>query len=109
MEIKDKERRKKICKYCGNEYFIEVGPTKKNLKKLLKFDKEDWKYLLFFILLALLVLSYMNDIKACREIVENPSQICAIYWNNNLTKSNNDLNRQINNSINLSIEIGQIK
>jgi len=56
------------------------GLTKKNLKRLFSFGKEDIFWAVFIILLLVAVYAYMDDTRLCRETLSDPYyQKCALY------------------------------
>ena len=64
----------KRCKYCGNEYI----PQKKGLhnwRNLLKFDSQDFIFLVIFLLIIFSAYAYQRDTKICREFVANQSEV----------------------------------
>lgn len=47
-----------------------------NWKKALKFNKSDWFWSIFFILLFFSAYGYWKDIQICGEIIKNPCDYC---------------------------------
>jgi len=76
------------------------------LKKLLTWDKNDWFWLFFFIMLGLLIWGYQKDTAICKEIVRNPCDYCQAQIQNELAKkvmpSNIFLNYTDENKLNIT-------
>lgn len=88
-EIPNEESEKKIriCPCCKQEYKIKVGINNwKNLFR--KPTLDDWITLFILIMLILASYAYIQETKACKEMVSNLDETCSKYdaWRFNLTK-----------------------
>ena len=81
----------KYCLHCGQITERARGVNKQNLKKLF-FSKPTFQECiqLFMIIMVLLIAwRYYVEIGMCREIAENPAEVCAI-WSRNMLIKNSD-------------------
>jgi hypothetical protein len=54
----------------------------KNWKRLFKWERGDWLWLVIFILILFSAYSYQRDTALCREIVKEPCNYCIIDQHN---------------------------
>ena len=72
------------CPTCNSVTKKAVGINKQNIKKLF-FTKPSLPELMtLFMIIAVLLMaySYFNEIKAYKEIINNPQELCTYYYNN---------------------------
>ncbi len=69
------------CPSCGQVTEINRGLTKQNLKKM--FGKPSLQDIIIFIMLALVLFgawAYQNDVAQYQELIENPQELCQVYY-----------------------------
>ena len=69
------------CSTCGQVTEINRGLTKQNLKKM--FGKPSLQDIIIFIMLALVLFgawAYQNDVAQYQELIENPQELCQVYY-----------------------------
>jgi len=86
------------CPYCDNVTKQVRGFNKQNLKKLLFSKPTVQDLIMLFVIIMVLFGAWRYDVEMgmCREIVENPQEVCVIWYNNMAIKNasqqqNNDL------------------
>ena len=72
------------CPACNSVTKRAVGLNKQNLKRLFLKKPSLQEVMTFLMIIAILLMaySYFNEIKAYKEIIENPQELCAYYYNN---------------------------
>lgn len=56
---------------------------KSKWKQLFGWDRGDWFWLIFFLMLFLMIYGYFKDTEMCREILKSPCDYCIIDTMNN--------------------------
>ncbi len=69
------------CPSCGQVTKVNRGLTKQNLKKM--FKKPSIQDIIILIMLALVLFGawgYQNEVAQYKELVENPQELCQVYY-----------------------------
>lgn len=79
----------------------------KNIENLWKWDKGDWFWIVFMILLLLLAWTYHKDVEACKEIIkqhqEDPCKTCRELTTN--TRANTSIRFMITDEMNMTLNV----
>jgi len=80
------------CPVCNSITKQAIGINKQNLKRLFftKPSLQDVITLFMIIAILLMTYSYFNEIKAYKEIIENPQELCLYYYNNLMVQATDD-------------------
>lgn len=79
-----------LCPTCNSVTKQAVGLNKQNLKKLFFTKPSLQDMMTFFIIIAILLMaySYLNEVNAYREVINNPEELCRYYYNNLMIQDN---------------------
>ena len=86
-EVPIEEKKERVCPCCKQIYKTKVGINNwKNLFR--KPTLDDWITLFILIMLILASYAYIQETKACKEMMNNLEETCSKYdaWRLNLTK-----------------------
>ena len=91
-----------VCPCCGQVVKVNRGLTKQNLKKL--FRKPTLNDSIIFIILVLALVgafAYRNEINYYKNIINNPQELCSIYYHNVFYQYDNLTNTTNNSLLNI--------
>ena len=91
----------KKCPYCNQITEVARGANKQNLRRLLfsKPTMQEWMVLFTIVMVLLVAWRYNVEVDACHELVDNPQEVCTIWYNNMVIgESSGDPYKKINTS-----------
>ena len=77
------EETDEFCPYCGNVTKEKKGLTKQNVKRL--FRKPNTIDIALFLILLLMLAGafmYQSEVIPLRETINNPGELCTLYYSN---------------------------
>ena len=68
--------KKRTCKHCGSEYEVKSLTLKEAGRRLFRWTKADWIWLVIFLLIVLSAFAYQRDMEICKEIAVDTCAYC---------------------------------